>query len=168
MKLVKMLDNKDSNLISDPVNQEILKELVAAEHSPSEIAKKLNLPTLKIWRRFQKLCKAKMIEQTKTKRVGNIEKKLYRATATWYTPHQYFSLSPKDSVLQEAYIIYSDIQKAMMIKLSNFGDVPKGVEPSDFSLYATMQATVEVYRNTEIQSKIVELEHKLSKYNPIK
>lgn len=55
-----------------------------------------------------------------------------------------------------------------MIKLSNFGDVPKGVEPSDFSLYATMQATVEVYRNTEIQSKIVELEHKLSKYNPIK
>lgn len=165
MKLVKMLDNKDSNLISDPINQEILKALVAAEHSPSEIAKKLNLSTLKIWRRFQKLCKAKMIEQTKTKRVGNIEKKLYRATATLYTPNQYFSLSPKNPALQEAYIIYSDIQKAMMIKLSNFSDVPEGVDPGDFSLYASMKATVEVYQNPKFQSKIIELEQKLSGYH---
>jgi len=53
----------------------------------------------------------------------------------------------------------------MLIKLSNFSDVPEGVDPGDFSLYASMKATVEVYQNPKFQSKIIELEQKLSGYH---
>ena len=41
MKLIKVLDQEGTNLVSDPTNQTILRELVTAEQSVSELAKKL-------------------------------------------------------------------------------------------------------------------------------
>ena len=93
---MKMLDQEGTNLLSGPTNQTILRELVTSERSISELAAQFNLPTLNLWRRMQKLLKANMVELTRTQKVGNLEKKLYRATATWFAPQQYFTFTPKD------------------------------------------------------------------------
>jgi len=162
MKVAKLLDAKATTLISDPLNQTILKNLVDSEYSVSELAAKLELPTLKLWRRMQQLLKASLVELSSSKKVGNLEKKLYRATATWYVPHQYFEFKPKDQNLQAAYSIYSDIQKSMMSVLSEFNEVPKGADPIDFSLFANMQAFVQVCGKSATQAKIEKLKQKLT------
>jgi hypothetical protein len=164
MKLVKLLDQESATLVSDPTNQAILKELVKSEQSVSDLAPKLNLPTLKLWRRIQKLAKANLIELTRTEKIGNIEKKLYRSTATWFAPQQYFDFKPKDPNLKAAYEIYSDIQKNLMMTVSSFGDIPKEADPIDFSLYANMQAFAQVCGKPATQKKIVDLEQALNKF----
>jgi hypothetical protein len=60
MKLMKVLDQEGTNLLSDPTNQAILRELVTSERSISELAAQFNLPILNLWRRMQKLLKANM------------------------------------------------------------------------------------------------------------
>jgi hypothetical protein len=50
MKLLKMLDQEANTLVSDPFNQAILKELVTKEQSISDLAEKLQMPNLKLWR----------------------------------------------------------------------------------------------------------------------
>jgi hypothetical protein len=164
MKLVKFLDTEGSTLVSDPINQSILNNLVRTELSISDLSKKLNIPTLKLWRRMQKLAKANIVEVSKTEKVGNIEKKLYRTTATWFTPQQYFDFKPKDQNLQEAFEIYSDIQKKSMAIISAFGDIPKEADPIDFSLFANMQAFAKVCGEPTTRAKIVELQEKLAKF----
>jgi DNA-binding transcriptional ArsR family regulator len=111
MKLVKFLDREGQNLISDTTNLTILRELVTAEYSPSELAAKINLPTLNVWRHMQKLEKAHMIELTATQKVGNLEKKRYRSTAAYFAPNQYFNFTPKDPSLTEAFTIYNRIHR---------------------------------------------------------
>lgn len=164
MKLVKLLDQEGSNLVSDPFNQAILKELVTKEQSISDIAKKLDLPTLKLWRRMQKLLKADLVELSSIEKVGNLEKKLYRSTATWFAPQQYFDFQPKDANLKTAFEIYSDIQKQLMMEVSTFGDVPKTADPIDYALYANMQAFAQVCGKPETQTKISELKQSLEKF----
>ncbi len=164
MKTVKLLDQEGTALIYDALNQAILNKLVADEHSISELSAELNQPPLKLWRRMQKLAKANLVELAQTKKVGNLEKKMYRSTAVWFTPHQYFSITPKNPDLKEAFEIYSGIQKEMMLALLALGDVPKEAEPSDFSLYANMQVFVQLCSKPVTQTKIVELEKKLAKF----
>jgi len=158
------LDTEGSALVSDPINQSILNNLVRTEHSISDLSKKLNIPTLKLWRRMQKLAKANLVEVTRTEKTGNIEKKLYRTTATWFAPQQYFDFKPKDQNLQDAFEIYSDIQKKSMVIISAFGDVPKEADPIDFSLFANMQAFAKVCGEPSTQAKIVKLQEKLAKF----
>jgi DNA-binding Lrp family transcriptional regulator len=165
MKLMKVLDREGANLALDPTNLVILRELVTAEHSASELAQKLNLPTLNIWRRMQKLQKAKLIEHTGTQKVGNIDKKLYRATATWFTPQQYFNFTPKDASLREAFEIYNSIQNRMMAKAATYGDIPKDADPVDFSFFVNMLVFADVCGKPEVQAKIVALREKLAKFN---
>jgi hypothetical protein len=162
MKLMKVLDQEGTNLLSDTTNQTILRELVTSERSVSELAAQLNLPTLKLWRRIQKLLKANMVELTRTQKVGNLEKKLYRATATWFAPQQYFTFTPKDPRLKDAFKIYSEIQKEMMTKMSILGDVPKDDDPVDFSLFASMHVFAEVCGRADTHARIVELRKKLA------
>jgi hypothetical protein len=164
MKLVKFLDTEGSTLVSDPINQSILNVLVRTELSISELSKKLDIPTLKLWRRMQKLAKANLVEVTRMEKVGNIEKKLYRTTATWFAPQQYFDFKPKDPNLQEAFEIYSDIQKKSMVIISELGDIPKDADPTDFSLFANMQAFAKVCGEPLNQAKIVALQEKLAKF----
>ena len=47
MKLVKFLNQEGTTLLSDPINQTIVTQLVNSEYSISELASKLNLPYLK-------------------------------------------------------------------------------------------------------------------------
>ena len=66
---------------------------------------------------MQKLAKANLVEVTRTEKVGNIEKKLYRATATWFGPQQFFNFKPKDQNLTEGFEIYSKIQRELLNKI---------------------------------------------------
>jgi len=164
MKIVKFLDQKGTALVSDPLNQTILKNLVAKELSISELASKMNMPTLKLWRRIQKLAKANLVILTRTEKSGNLEKKMYRATATRYVPQQFFDLKPKDANLKAAFDIYSDIQKDMWAKVSNLGDVPATANPTDYALFASMQSFAEVCTEQATQAKLEELEKELTKF----
>lgn len=164
MKLVKFLNQEGANLLSDSTNQTILTLLVSSEYSVSELAAKLKLPTLKTWRRMQKLANANLVELSRIEKVGNIEKKLYRATATWFAPQQYFNFKPKDTNLIAAFEIYSKIQKDLMAKILELDEVPKGVDPVDFSLFANMQAFALICGEPTTQAKIMELKYRLSKY----
>ncbi len=167
MKLVKVVDQEGSNLVSDPINQKILLELVSSEQSIKALAEKFNLPTLNVWRRMQRMQKAKLIELIRTEKVGNIEKKLYRATATWYAPQQYFNFKPKDPNLREAFAIYSDIQNNLMAELTAFNDVPQEADAMDYSLFANMMAFVEVLSKPAAQTKIAKLKGELTKYQQL-
>ena len=164
MKIVKFLDQKSTTLVIDPLNQTILKNLVIQEQSISELATKLDLPALKLWRRIQKLTKARLIELTRTEKVGNLEKKMYRATATRYVPQNFFDLKPKDANLKTAFDIYSDIQKDMWAKVSNFGDIPTKTDPTDYALFASMQSFAEVCTESATQAKLTELVKELTKF----
>jgi len=164
MKLVKLLDQEGNKIVSDPFNQIILKELVEKEQSVSQLSEKLNIPTLKLWRRVQKLLKADLVELASTEKVGNLEKKLYRSTATWFAPQQYFNYQPKNPDLKTAFIIYQDIQKQLMLEVSAFGEVPQKADPFDYSMYANMQAFAQVCGKPEVQTKIRELQIQLEKF----
>ena len=165
MKLIKVLDQEGSNIVSNPINQTILRELILAENSVSELAEKLQMPTLNVWRRMQKLQKAKMIELTGTQKIGNLEKKLYRSTATYFAPQQYFNFTPKDPNLTEAFEIYNEIQKKMMTKSVTFGDIPKDADPVDYSFFVNMMVFADVCGTPDVQAKILALKEKLAKFN---
>jgi DNA-binding Lrp family transcriptional regulator len=165
MKLVKFLDQKGTVLVLDPLNQTLLKNLVMSESSISELAGKLNLPTLKLWRRMQKLLKANLIEVVRTEKVGNIEKKFYRATATGYIPeHQFLEFKPKDANLQEAFRIYTEIQNKIALKISALGEVPNGVDPIDFALFASIQAFAQICTDSTTHAEISKIEEKLRNF----
>jgi len=162
MKLIKVLDKQGSTLVADPVNQNILRELVTAEHSVSDLAQKLNLPTLNVWRRIQKLQKANLIELTVAKKTGNLEKKFYRSTATYFAPEQYFNFTPKNPKLAEGFAIYSEIQKKMMTQTAAYGDIPKTADPVDYALYVNMMVFADVCSQPDVQAKIHALKEKLA------
>jgi len=50
MKIIIILGETGSELLTDGLNQRIVKELVLNEYSVSDLARKLNSPLLKIWR----------------------------------------------------------------------------------------------------------------------
>jgi len=164
MKTLQVLDQTGTILLSDALNQRILRELVLSECSVTDLARRLNIPTLKLWRRMQRLTSANMVELSRLEKTANLEKKLYRSVATTFVPQNFLEFKPKDPRLLEAFNLYAEIQKAMMVVLSKFSEVPKDVYPVDYALYASMQAYVEVCGNPKMQAKIAELGDKLSKY----
>lgn len=164
MKLVKFLDQKGTLLVSDPLNQTILKNLVTSEYSISDLALKLNIPTLKLWRKMQTLLKANMIELVRTEKIGNLEKKYYRAIATGFIPQQLMETKAKDKNLQEAFDLYSQIQNQMMTIISKFGDVPKDVDPIDYAMFANMYAFADVFAESTTQTRLLKLKKKLAEY----
>jgi DNA-binding Lrp family transcriptional regulator len=164
MKLIKMLDQQNASLVTDTVNQIILKELVNQQQSISELSEKIDVPTLKLWRRIKKLQKAGLVEQTGAEKKNNLEIKLYRSTATYFAPQQFFNFKPKDPDLKAAFEIYSEIQGTMIAKTTAFNEVPKDAEPTDYSIYVNMQIFADVCGKPEIQTKIIELKEKLAKY----
>jgi predicted transcriptional regulator len=165
MKLIKVLDKEGEKLVADPTNTTILRELVTAEHSAAELAQKLKIPTLNVWRRMQKLQKAKLIEHTTTQKIGNLEKKLYRSTATCFTPQQYFNFIPKNPALTEAFELYNEIQKKMMSQTVAYDDIPKNTDPIDYAFFVNMMVFADVCSQQDVQTKIVTLKKKLANFN---
>ena len=113
---------------------------------------------------MQKLLKANLTEQTGTEKKGNLEKKLYRATAAWYTPQQIFNFKPKDPNLKSAFEIYGEIQGSMMARMSAYIEIPKDADPIDYSIYVNMQVFADICGKPDVQAKIVDLEDKLAKF----
>lgn len=66
---------------------------------------------MKLWRRMQKLESAGLIEVSRVKRSGNIETKLYRATAASYVPRQFLEFKSGDPRLLGAFAVFSEFQK---------------------------------------------------------
>ena len=164
MKTLRILNERETVIVTDTLNQLMLKELVDSEYSVTELSRKLNVPVLKLWRRMQKLLSAGMIELSSTIKVGNVEKKLYRATAARFASAQLFEFKPKDPRLLEAFEIYSDLNKEVMASYLKFGEIPKDVDPIDFGLYATMLAFTEVLGRPGAMGRISELSSKLDEY----
>ena len=165
MKMLKVLDAKGTSLVSDALNQMILEKLVVSECSITELSREMNVPVLKLWRRMQRLMKAKMVEVSGVKKVGNLEKKLYRATATRYEIGTRLQFKPNDPNIQAAFAIYAKIQNEMMAVLSKFDEVPKDKDPTDFVLYATLQAFVQVFEKANTKANIYEIKQLLADFD---
>jgi DNA-binding Lrp family transcriptional regulator len=164
MKMIKILDSQGTVLVSDALNQLILQKLVVSPHSITELSKDLNITPLKVWRRMQKLTKAKLVEVSAVEKVGNLEKKLYRATALRYDmPQQFFEPKLTDPNLQAAFLKYAEIQSDMLTILSQFdADIPKEGDPTDFAIYALMQAYVKIAEKPSTQESIEAMKQKLT------
>ncbi|MGA2664924.1 MAG: winged helix-turn-helix domain-containing protein [Nitrososphaerales archaeon] len=165
MKLTIFLDARGTALASDVKNQLMLKELVSSEYSVTELAKRLNIPTVTVWKRMQKLLSVGMVEVTKTRRSGNLEKRMYRATAARYIPADLLDFRPRDKGLSAAFEVYSQIQKMGMAHLARMNEIPEGADPVDYGLYVGMRAFAEVFGTPGFRQKLSELEDKLSEYD---
>ena len=82
MKTLMILGDKASELLVDGLNQRMVRELVFSEYAIAELSRKLSIPPLKTWRRIRKLVEAKLVEVARVDVIKNLEKKVYRATAT--------------------------------------------------------------------------------------
>jgi DNA-binding Lrp family transcriptional regulator len=167
MKMVKVLGAQETILISDALNQMILQKLSTSQRSITELSRELNIPTLKLWRRMQRLTKAKLVEISGVEKVGNLEKKFYRVTALRFEmPQQFFEPKLADPNLQAAFGLYAKIQNETTTILSTFDEnIPQEGNPTDFAVYALLQAFVEVSEKTTTQTSIQEMKKMLAKFN---
>src|ERR1700722_13356200 len=166
MKLIRVLDATGTTLLYDLHNQMILKELVESERSVTELARKLNIPMVTLWKRMQKLIAADLVELSGVRKSGNLEKKMYRETAARYVPAQLLNFKPKDRRLLEASEIYSQFQNMGMALLTKTYEIPKDADPSDYALYANLRVFVQLSRMQDFERRIAELEKKLSEDEP--
>lgn len=97
-----------------------------SEYAVAELSRKLSIPPLKTWRRIQKLVEAKLVEAARVDVIKNLEKKVYRATATNFVSRQFFDLKPNDGRRGRAFKTYLEIQAQLMSKMSAFSYIPKG------------------------------------------
>src|ERR1700691_1298549 len=111
MKRVLLVNEKQSHLLHDPINRRIMEELVHAERSVSELAKITKVPVVKVWRRVQALRKEALIEQTRSQQVGNLEKKMFRASALRYASKGPSWLKPKNASIIAAQQIRAQIRR---------------------------------------------------------
>ncbi len=165
MKVIRILDAAETRLLSDLLNQMIVRELVASERSVTALARRLDSPVLKVWRRVQKLEASNLVEVSRAQKSGNVETKMYRATATSYVPQQFLDFRPRDPSLSEAFSIYSDLRRRITTSISDSNEIPDGVDPLDYSFYANMRAFVKVFGDPEMRKKVSALEGKLSGYS---
>jgi hypothetical protein len=163
MKMVQILDAKGMILVSDALNQIILQKLVSSQYSITELSRELNISALKLWRRIQRLMKAKLVEVIGLVKVGNLEKKLYRATSLRYdVPQNFFDPKLSDPNIQSVLGLYTKIQNDMMTILAKFDDeIPREGDPTDFAIYALMQAFVQVFEKTTTQQSVQEMKQML-------
>ena len=164
MKLSKVLSPSATALLSDLRTQRILRELVTSEYSVTELSGRLNIPPVTLWKKVQRLLAADLIELSSVKKAGNLERKMYRATAVNYYPAQFLPAAPKDPRLMRLFGIYSEIQKMTMALQAKDHEIPAGVDPIDFALYRGLRAFVDIHSSPEFQKRIVELDDELREY----
>lgn len=164
MKRVMILDQKGSLLLSDHLNQRIVRELVLFPCSTSELSRKLGMPPVKMWRRVSKLLEAGILEHSKVDHIGNLEKKTYRATALKYVPVSYLDFEPKNKGLKEAFKSYQEIQRENMRDLSTSNEIPESasIDPVDYGVYADLKSFCRIMLNPKIQSIIKRLDKQLA------
>ncbi|MDG6909376.1 MAG: helix-turn-helix transcriptional regulator [Nitrososphaerota archaeon] len=163
MKRLHVLEAEDAGLLDDSLNARVVRELVFADRSVAELSKKLDVPMVKMWRRIAKLTRAGVIEQTGSKRIRNLESKVYRARAPKYVSKRALDLEPRGKAVREAYALYSDIQQDISKALSRFEEVPERLDPADFAAFADMHAFCRVLLHPDTRQKLLVLREKLSR-----
>lgn len=164
MKIVRLLDQEETKAVSDLLNQTILRELVGSELSISSLAKRLEVPVLKVWRRVQRLESLRLVEVSRTRKSGNIETKLYRASAVRFVPNDFLSFKPRDPRLLEAFAIFSEFQGEYTRLVSELNEIPEGWDPVDYLFYASMRAFAEAHGQPQAWKKVSTLAQKLSEF----
>lgn len=164
MKMLKVVGAKEVALISDLLNQLIVQKLSVSQYSVADLSIELNIPALKVWRRMQRLLKAKLVEVSDVRKIGNLEQKLYRATAIRYAPPEFLEFKPNDPNIQAAYQIFAKIQNEMTTFLSTSGDIPKEVNPIDFALYVNMQSFIQLFEMTNTRENVQKIKQMLENY----
>lgn len=159
-----MLDQKGSFLLSDLLNQRIVRELVISQYSTSELSRKLGMSPVKIWRRVSKLLDAGILEQSKVDHVGNLEKKVYRATALKYVPISFLDFEPKNKNLKQAYKSYLEVQRESMKDLSTNNEIPSSLDVDliDYGVYVDLKNFCRIMLNPKIQSILKRVDKELS------
>ncbi|MDG6915875.1 MAG: winged helix-turn-helix transcriptional regulator [Nitrososphaerota archaeon] len=164
MKILMTLDQERTKAVYDLLNQTILRELVGSERSVTALAKGMEMPVLKVWRRVQRLESLGLVQVSGARKSGNVETKLYRAAAARFVPDQFLSFKPKDARLREAFSIYSEFQDEFARIVSGLNEVPEGWDPVDYSFYAIMRAFAKVHGAPETRRRVSALAQKLAEF----
>ena len=164
MKRLVILDEKGSLLLSDALNQRIVRELALSSYSTTELSRKLGIPPVKMWRRMSKLLEARVIEQCKLDHVGNLEKKIYRATALRYVPLQFLNFVPKSKSLKEAYKSYQEIQAEFMKAIALSNEIPESAatDQIDCGVYADLKDYCRILLSPLTQARLRRLDKLLA------
>lgn len=164
MNRLMILDENGLSLLSDFLNQRIVRELVLSPYSTTELSRKLRMPPVKVWRRVSKLLEARIIEQEKLEHIGNLEKKVYRATALKYVPHEFLHFEPKSKSLKEAYKSYVEIQQEIMKDIAVSNEIPlsASMDPIDYGVYADLKGFCRIMLSSLTQAKIQRLDKQLT------
>jgi DNA-binding Lrp family transcriptional regulator len=154
MKLVMVIDEKTSTLFSDHVNRAIIRELVFRERSVSGLADIMKMKTVNVWRRVAKMKEAGIVRLSRTERVGNLEKKLYRASAMLFVPAQPLQFEPKNENLKQALAIYTGFQ-INLIKSMMGTEIPDDADDLvDRAIRAELESFVKTALNKETRDEL--------------
>ncbi len=164
MKRVMILGQIGTSLLSDTLNQRIVRELVLYAYSTTELSRKLRMSPVKVWRRVSKLLEAGILEQSKVDYIGNLEKKIYRASALRYIPVSFLDFEPKNKDLREAYKSYLEIQKESMKDLAASNEIPPSLsmDPIDYGVYAELKTFCRVMLGPKTQAILKRLDRQLA------
>lgn len=113
---------------------------------------------------MQKLESAGQIEVSRVKRSGNIETKLYRATAASYVPRQFLEFKSGDPRLLGAFAVFSEFQKRFAALMAESNEVPPGADPVDYAFYVSMRAFAQVHGEPKARERVSELKRKLGEF----
>jgi hypothetical protein len=99
-------------------------------------------------------------------KVGNLEKKLYRATALWYEVPQFFQPASSDPCLRRALDTYRQIRHETNAILSTFNrDIPEEGDPTDFAVYANIQAFMQTFEKASTKANMQKIKLLLENFD---
>jgi DNA-binding Lrp family transcriptional regulator len=159
-----VIDDDRSRQLFDPLNQRIVRELVDRERSIGELSRVLHMTPIRVWRRVRKLVSAKILEQSRSVMVGNLEKKFYRASALRYIPQQFLEVRPKNEVLRGVFNTFLEIQMGIMKASGGSIDIPESVDPLDFGVYIDVSAFCKAFKDPATLALIRKLDDQLSHF----
>lgn len=149
-----VVDGSASVLLQDPLNQRIIRQLVASELSVRKVSKMLDQPPLKVWRRIQSLRARGLVEESRVVHVRNLEVKMYRATAARYVLRGSMDYEPKGETLKQAYGLFSSIQSEIMGVLRGYDPIPSDADPIDFCVATDLYAYAKLLTREDVQRKL--------------
>ncbi|MEM0117286.1 MAG: winged helix-turn-helix domain-containing protein [Conexivisphaerales archaeon] len=165
MKRVLLLDEKGSRLLYDPLNIKILRILIQSEMSASEVSRKVSIPVVRGWRRLERLREAGIVEVRRIVKVGNIEKKIYGASALRYVPAELLNVFPSDPNLKSAYSLYLQLQRRMMEEQFSLEmEVNRTKNLLDLYIYTDLLAFVKVMELNETSDTLKRIRFHLEEY----
>jgi len=163
MKLVMVIDEKTSALFSDHVNRAIIRELIFSERSVSGLADIMKMQIVNVWRRVAKMQEAGIIRLSRTERVGNIEKKFYRATAILFVPAQPLNFEPKNENLKQALAIYTGFQMNLYKSMMST-EIPDDADDLvDRAIYKELESFVKLTLNQETRDELEKIRELLGR-----